>query len=151
MSLPSLKAPKGWKRAGHMCIKGVTERFGFDIVESRKFKQLVKNKATGTSHGMFIYSPHWIFAFLVIVLWVCFIYSSAWGFQRCSFRLTGQCESLTMWNEHQDWLHAFLYPCRNPIKSENVLYGATRRHNFRCGAECVLYKIGVGYTFNNHK
>ena len=44
-----------------MYIKGVTERFGFDIVESRKFKQLVKNKATGTSHGMFIYSPHWIF------------------------------------------------------------------------------------------
>ncbi len=64
MSLPSLKAPKGWKRAGHMCIKGVTERFGFDIVESRKFKQLVKNKATGTSHGMFIYSPHWIFTLL---------------------------------------------------------------------------------------
>ena len=114
MSLPSLKAPKGWKRAGHMCIKGVTERFGFDIVESRKFKQLVKNKATGTSHGMFIYSPHWIFAFLVIVLWVCFIYSSAWGFQRCSFRLTGQCESLTMWNEHQDWLHAFFVSMSEP-------------------------------------
>ena len=39
-----------------MYIKGVTERFGFDIVESRKFKQLVKNKATGTLHGMFIYT-----------------------------------------------------------------------------------------------
>ena len=63
LSLPLLKAPKGWKRARYIYIKGVTERFGFDIVESRKFKQLVKNKATGTSHGMFIYSPHWIFAF----------------------------------------------------------------------------------------
>ena len=29
------------------------------------------------------------------------IYSSAWGFQRCSFRLTGQCESPGTWNEHQ--------------------------------------------------
>ena len=64
MSLPSLKAPKGWKRARHMYIKGVTERFGFDALESRKFKQLVKNKATGTPHGMFIYSPHWIFTLL---------------------------------------------------------------------------------------
>ena len=27
------------------------------------------------------------------------IYSSAWGFRRCSFRLTGQCEGLNTWNE----------------------------------------------------
>ena len=64
MSLHLLKAPWGWKRARHMYIKGVTERFGFDALESRKFKQLVKNKATGTPHGMFIYSPHWIFTLL---------------------------------------------------------------------------------------
>ena len=38
MSLPSLKAPKGWKRAGYMYIKGVTERFGFDALELRNFK-----------------------------------------------------------------------------------------------------------------
>ena len=38
MSLPSLKAPKGWKRARHMYIKGVTERFGFDALELRNFK-----------------------------------------------------------------------------------------------------------------
>jgi hypothetical protein len=30
MSLPLLKAPKGWKRARYIYIKGVTERFGFD-------------------------------------------------------------------------------------------------------------------------
>ena len=30
MSLHLLKAPWGWKRARHMYIKGVTERFGFD-------------------------------------------------------------------------------------------------------------------------
>ena len=57
MSLPLLKAPKGWKRARYIYIKGVTERFGFDVVESRKFKLIVKNKATGTLHGMFIYIP----------------------------------------------------------------------------------------------
>jgi hypothetical protein len=30
------------------------------IQESRKFNQLVKNKATGTPLGMFIYNPHWL-------------------------------------------------------------------------------------------
>ena len=99
-----------------MYIKGVTERFGFDIVESRKFKQLVKNKATGTSHGMFIYSPHWIFTLSGDSPLGVFIYSSTWGFQRCSFRLTGQCESLTMWNEHQDWLHAFFLSMSSIVK-----------------------------------
>lgn len=99
MSLPLLKAPKGWKRARYIYIKGVTERFGFDVVESRKFKLIVKNKATGTLHGMIICNPNWLF--LVMVILGCIIYSSAWGFQRCSFRQSGQCESLTTWNEHQ--------------------------------------------------
>ena len=40
---------------GTLYIKGVTVRFGFDVLELRKLKQIVKNKATGTSHGMFIY------------------------------------------------------------------------------------------------
>ena len=60
MSLPLLKAPKGWKRARYIYIKGVTERFGFDVVESRKFKRLVKHKATGTSHVVIICNPHWL-------------------------------------------------------------------------------------------
>ena len=33
--------------------------------ESRKFKLLVKNKATGTSHGVFIYNPYWLLAIIV--------------------------------------------------------------------------------------
>ena len=54
------ESPLGGKRARHIHKKGVTERFGFDVPESRKFKLLVKNKATGTPLGMFIYSPHWL-------------------------------------------------------------------------------------------
>ena len=135
-----------------MYIKGVTERFGFDALESRKFKQLVKNKATGTSHGMFIYSPHWLFTLLGDMLLSVFyiligvglsalLVSTNWAMREPYYveRASGLAPRF------------FLYPCRNPIKSVNVLYGATRRHNFRCGAECVLYKIGVAYTFNNHK
>ena len=43
------------RRRGTYYIKGVTVRFGFDVLELRKFKQIVKNKATGTPYGMFIY------------------------------------------------------------------------------------------------
>ena len=49
---------------GTLYIKGVTERFGFDVLELRKLKQIVKNKATGTPHGMFIYNPHWSYVFM---------------------------------------------------------------------------------------
>ena len=45
------ESPLGGKRARHIHIKGVTERFGFDVVESRKFKLIVKNKATVTPLG----------------------------------------------------------------------------------------------------
>ena len=48
----------------HIYIKGVTVRFGFDVLELRNFKLSVKNKATGTPHGMFIYNPHWLFVFI---------------------------------------------------------------------------------------
>ena len=48
----------------HIYIKGVTVRFGFDVLELRNFKLSVKNKATGTPHGMFIYNPHWLYVFI---------------------------------------------------------------------------------------
>ena len=35
------------------------------LYKSRKFKLLVKNKATGTSHGVFIYSPYWLLVIIV--------------------------------------------------------------------------------------
>ena len=43
-----------WAKAGWTYIhKGVTVRFGFDVSESRKFNLSVKNKATGTPHGVY--------------------------------------------------------------------------------------------------
>ena len=47
---------------GTLYIKGVTVRFAFDVLELRKLKQIVKNKATGTPHGMFIYVPQLVIA-----------------------------------------------------------------------------------------
>ena len=40
---------QGW---GHI-KKGVTVRFGFDVLEPGKFKRFVKNKATGTPYGVY--------------------------------------------------------------------------------------------------
>ena len=57
LSHPFLCVERWW---GTYYIKGVTVRFGFDVLESRKFKQIVKNKATGTPHGMYIYNPYWL-------------------------------------------------------------------------------------------
>ena len=36
-----------------------------------------------------------------------YIFTSAWGFQRCSFRQSGQCEGLYTVERVTDWLHVF--------------------------------------------
>ena len=52
-----------------------------------------------------IICPHWLLAEMPHVMMA--QDTSAWGFQRCSFRQAGQCESPDTWNEWQDWLHAW--------------------------------------------
>ena len=44
-----------------------------------------------------IYSPHWLRTILLFVVKsASYILTLAWGFRRCSFRLTGQCEGLSI-------------------------------------------------------
>ena len=79
--------------------KGVTVRFGFDGRRTSQTHRQVKNKATGTSHGVY-----YILYALIDLLCVFhsearggyYIFTSTWGFQRCSFRLVGQCEGLSI-------------------------------------------------------
>ena len=53
-ALSYLAESSRWAKAGWTYIhKGVTVRFGFDVSESRKFNLSVKNKATGTPHGVY--------------------------------------------------------------------------------------------------
>ena len=47
----------GW---AHKYRKGVTVRFGFDVIRISQIQLLVKNKATGTSHEVVIYCPYWL-------------------------------------------------------------------------------------------
>lgn len=44
-----------------------------------------------------------------------YILTLTWGFQRCSFRQSGQCEGLNKWNEWQKWLHVFFIVYNNII------------------------------------
>ena len=47
--------------------------------------------------GCIIYSPHWLRTILLFVVKGAFyILTLAWGFRLCSFRLTGQCEGLSI-------------------------------------------------------
>jgi hypothetical protein len=61
---------------GTLYIKGVTVRFGFDVLELRKLKQIVKNKATGTPHGMFIYFPQLVVAYRRPFMGILYIFIS---------------------------------------------------------------------------
>ena len=56
---------------------------------------LVKNKATGTPHGVYCIQPLLVSdGCTVRCHWGNYILTSTWGFRRCSFRLAGQCEGL---------------------------------------------------------
>jgi hypothetical protein len=61
------------RRLGTYYIKGVTVRFGFDVLELRKLKQIVKNKATGTPHGMFIYVPQLVIVYRIPFMGILYI------------------------------------------------------------------------------
>jgi hypothetical protein len=49
MSLPLLKAPKGWKRARYIYIKGVTERFDFDAVRTSQLQMDCQKQSNGNA------------------------------------------------------------------------------------------------------
>ena len=95
MSEHWLKALLGRGGQTHIYKKGVTVRFGFDGLRTSQLQQYVKNKATGTPLRVYyIYSSKPVWYFLCHNMRRIYIVTSAWGFQRCSFRHTGQCEGL---------------------------------------------------------
>ena len=86
-------------------------------VRTSQLQLLVKNKATETPHGVYyIHSSHSPLHLFAKELMIGTIYTHTWGFQRCSFRLTGQCEGLNTWNEWQDWLHVFFICMQSSFK-----------------------------------
>ena len=107
-SLPLLKAPRGKRRGWHIIHKRRYWTLWFWRIWTSQLQLSVKNKATRTSHGMFYIQPSLgICLSLAIFLWRCFIYSSAWGFQRCSFRQIGAMRRPRYVERASDWLHVF--------------------------------------------
>ena len=84
---PCRKPRKGKSKGGDIYIKGVTVRFGFDVLELRNFKRSVKNKATGTPCGVHIHCILNISCNRMLQGGVRAygVYTSSWGFRRCSF------------------------------------------------------------------
>ena len=84
----------------------------FWLVRTSQTLWIVKNKATGTPHGMYCIQPSLASYDSVVYCqngWIIYLHHT-WGFRRCSFRQSGQCEGLNTWNEWQDWLHvSYLY------------------------------------------
>lgn len=101
-----------WAKAGvtTIHIEGVTVRFSFDVLELRKLSTSSQKQSNGTPYGMCFTQPS-----LVLGRWLSedfkgmMIDASAWGFQRCSFRLEGQCEGLNTWNGWQTGSTFYVY------------------------------------------
>ena len=76
----------------HIYIKGVTVRFGFDCVRTSQLQTVCQKQSNGNASWDVYIQPS-----LVVCVYDHqgkIIYSSAWGFRRCSFRQTWQCEGL---------------------------------------------------------
>ena len=90
--------------------KGVTVRFGFDGRRTSQTHRQVKNKATGTSHGVY-------YILYALIGLLCVFHSEARGvtiyshlrgaFSVARFDLSGNAKAFLSWNEQQNWLHAF--------------------------------------------
>ena len=94
--LPMLKAPMGKRWADIHMVKGVFVRFGFDAIRISQIQRQVKNKATKNASWGVLYTVLFVFGCILhsMVGKLDYIFTLAWGFRRCSFRLVGQCESL---------------------------------------------------------
>ena len=84
-------------------VQGVTVRFDFDILRTSQLHLFVKNKATGTPHGMFCIQPS--LASDISIMFVddkgdelyTYIIRGAFGVAR--FDEQGNAKAFRMWNE----------------------------------------------------
>ncbi len=100
MSIPVPKAltGKGWADI-HNGKKAFLYALVLTIEELRKFIDKSKTKQQRTSHGMYLYtiriSIEQYLLFVVNMRLTTYLHHT-WGFRRCSFRLVGQCEGLSI-------------------------------------------------------
>ena len=83
---------------GTYILKAFSGRFGFDILRISQIRT--------ERHKPRQRERPWCVIIVPITRWD-MVYTSAWGFQRCSVWRTGQCESLQDVDRVQNWLHAW--------------------------------------------
>ena len=113
--LTHAESPEGGKRDKiHIQIKAYLNALVLTMCELRNFSCLSRTKQRERPLGCIIYSRHCLQAILSFVgNMAYYIFASAWGFRRCSFRQTGQCEGLHIVERASGWLHVlFLCICR---------------------------------------
>ena len=76
-----------------------------------------------------------------------YILTLTWGFRRCSFRQSGQCEGLNKWNEWQDWLHVFLFLYINYRTTFHILQRGRGRYFWSMKCKSCLKEIPDDSTF----
>ena len=77
---PALNHTQGGLKQ-NILTKAFSGRFGFDSVRTSQLLMISQKQSSGNAPGNVYISAYIHF-------------HSAWGFQRCSFRLIGQCEGL---------------------------------------------------------
>ena len=109
---------------GHIS-KGVTVRCGFDILRTSQLHLFVKNKATGTPHGVYYMQPSFdsdLIICQVLTLWLIIYLHQRGAFGVARFDEQGNAKAFRMWNEQSAWLHVF---CLCPLHIINRHPGAT--------------------------
>ena len=77
-----------------------------------------------------VYSPHWLRTILLLVVKSAFyILTLAWGFRRCSFRLTGQCEGLSIVERVTEQAPRFFVCIQNINQSNNTEWSCCSNGN----------------------
>ena len=99
-----------WAEVGQTYIwyKAFLYALVLTIDELRKFNCKSKTKQCRTPHEVYYIQPSLASDnSLFVVKSAFYILTLAWGFRRCSFRLTGQCEGLSIVERVTEWLYAF--------------------------------------------
>ena len=96
------------KRLGVYIHKALLDALVLTVEELRKLIWLSKTKQRERPKGVVLY-----YTCIIIPLWWCgsSIYASAWGFRRCSFRQSGQCEGLSTVERVTELAPRFVHIC----------------------------------------
>ena len=143
------KAPKGLKVGEHIHIKAYLNALVLTVRESRKFQSSCQKQSNGNVLWGVLYTAligyECILAF--VTLRVSYIHALTWGFQRCSFRQLGQCESLRIVERATDWLHVLRMYVRTKLLTANLGSLVQKKRKTSMRKFCLLIALLMSVQF----